>query len=507
MATKSKPSNFPGQIEVGEVTNFSGGPNFRDSVSELGANEAYASFNITFDERGGAASRLGYTKRNLTPLGAAGDKPINDYYSPLLNAQLTQVGKSLYRADSGTAVHTFTTTGCVTFAELANKVIVGHPVDGLFSSPDGITWTHITAANAPTTANCICTWESKLFVGLADGTVHWSAASDPGTWNANDFNAVWTKDQAPIVALAIGSGQDIQGRPGLLVFKKESVYRINDSGTGAYTVLDTTYGAAGPKAVVGVGARVIYIGKGGIFWWREDQAAPVAAGDLLRPLWDPEQLSFSNQPGWCAGRRLNRAYFSLSSTASSVNDIAIEYHPDEGWIAPRSDAMACYSTDLNSNTYGGSPSVDGQIYHLDTGGTDDGTAISWSFQSRWIVPNGGFKVQLWQIRAHGRGMGTLTVRTDYADSGGVSFPFDLSAAGSTWGAFVWGDGTLWTAPAMQQTQAFYGIGTCREFSVRLSGTSTTTTTGRSLFGDVVTPTVGAFSLYALEHLFIPLGLS
>lgn len=505
--TPKTPKTADGTLEAGILSNFSGGPNFRDSPSELGPTETYGSWNCTYDERGGVASRLGYAKRNATPLGGVGDRIVNDFYSELLGVTLTQAGKSLYRADGATAVHTFTTNGCCTFTEFAGKVIVGHPADGLWYSTDGTAWTQITSANAPTTALCVATWQAKLWVGLSDGSVHWSNSGDPLTWTSTDFNNVWTKDEEPIVALHIGSGQDIQGRPGLLVFKQESVYRINDSATGSYTVLDTTYGAAGPKAVVGVGPRVCWIGKGGIFWWREDQAGPVAAADLLRPLWRSDQLSLSHQDGWAAGRRLNRALFSCSTASSVVNDLAFEFHPDEGWVAPRSDAVTCYSTDTDDLTYGGAPGVDGQMYQLDTGATDDGAAISGWVQTRWVVLNGGFQASLWQVRVHGRGSGTVTIRTDYEDAGGTDYSFDLNGSGAKkWGVFTWGSFT-WTAVALQQTEPFYDLGTCRQFSMLFTFSESTTATGRTLFGNAGSTTVGGFGLAGLEYLFVPLGLS
>lgn len=495
-------------LEAGSLSNFSGGPNFRDSPSELGPTENYGSWNCTYDERGGVASRLGYVRRQSTPLGTS--LVVNEFYSEILQAFITQAGTGLYTADNTTVRHTFSTNDCCTFAEIENYIIVGHPKDGLWYSSDGVTWTQITAANAPTTALCLCTWEAKLFVGMADGTVHWSNAANPLVWTSTDFNSIWTKDQEPIVAMIAGSGQDIQGRPGLIVFKQESVYRINDSGTGAYTVLDTTYGAAGPKAVVGVGARVCYIGKGGIFWWREDQAAPVAAADLLRPLWSSDQLSFQYQNNWCAGRRLNRALFSCSTVNSSINDLAFEFHPDEGWVAPRSDGVVCYSlSSIDGYTYGGSTTVAGQCYQMDTGGTDDGNSISGYFQTRWVVPNGGFQASLWQVRIHGRGSGTMTVRENFENGGGTLYSFTLSAPG-----LYYDSGVLYDNPAntyavvtLQETQPFYDLGTCRQFSLLFSFTVNSTSVGRQLFGNAPAPTVGAFGIYGLEYLYVPLGLS
>lgn len=495
-------------IGIGQIANFAGGPNFRDTTDELAANESYGSYNCTFDERGAVASRLGYVKRNVTPLAAA--KVVNDFYSSLLGVQLTQAGADLFRGDSNVSVHTFSTTGCVTFAEFNTVVVAVHPIDGIWTSPDGTVWTKVVAANAPTTNTlCVATWQARLFVGLSDGTLHWCDEGTLATWTATNFVAVWEKDQAPIVALHVGSGQDIQGNPGLLAFKQDSVYRVNDPLTGAFTALSTTVGCGGPKAVVGVGARVCWVGKHGIYWWAEGKGGPVNASDLLRPLWRSEQLSFTNQSGWAAGRRLNRALFSVSTFSSSVNDLALEFHPDEGWIAPRSDAMACYSMSTGSNelTFGGSPTVNGQLYKLESGATDDGAAITGFFQTRWIAPHAGFKVSLWQIRLRGRGVGTMTVRADYEDSGGNQRPFSLVLSGPKWGTFKWGDGTRWASTALQATQAFYNVATCHQFSLRFDFSVSTTVNGRTLFGNAIPPVLGSFGLYQAEYLFVPLGLS
>lgn len=480
---------------------YSPGPNGGAVGVFVGPLDEYAVFESILS----SATILGIYNAGV---GSSSDMVINDFYSPLIGTTLTQVGKNLMRSDVASQVHTFSTADCVTFAELGGKVIVGHPVDGLWTSPDGATWTKVADPDAPATATCICTWLSKLFVGMADGTVHWSAASDPLTWSATDFNAIWTKDQKPIVALAVGSGQDIQGRPGLLVFKQDSVYRINDSGTGAYTVIDTSYGAGGPKAVVGVGARVCWIGRGGVWWWREDQASPVKGADLLRPLWNQNQISFNNENGWAAGRRLNRAYFSVSSVNSSVNDLSFEYHPDEGWVTPRSDAMTCYSVDPSENTYGGSPTSPGQVYQLDTGGMDDTDAITGYFQTRWIVPNGGFQTQLWQTRLHGRGSGTMTVRTDYESSGGSTRSFDFSTDGFLYdNGVLYDNGATYATVTFAETESFSGLGTCRQFSIRFDFTVDSTVSGRTLSMNVPQPQVGEFAIYSVEALYVPLGLS
>ena len=108
---------------------------------------------------------------------------------------------------------------------------------------------------------------------------------------------------------------------------------------------------------------MIAISKRGIFWWREDQAGMVEASDQFLPLWNPSQVNLGQLALWCAGREGNRAIFSLTRFGSTANDLAIEYNPDQAWLAPRSDAMSCYATSTGAGevVYGGSPTVSGAV--------------------------------------------------------------------------------------------------------------------------------------------------
>jgi len=493
-----------------EIRDFSGGPNIRDAASQLAANECEDAWNITFDERGGAASRLGYGKYNGSVFDATAAVK-NVFWSQLLATTITQVGTKLYKGTSVSSVKTFTTAALVTFAEINSVIVACHPVDGLFASSDGSAWTAVSDPDAPK-GTCVAVWQTKLFVGCPDGSVRWSAAGDPTTWSPTDFNKLWEKDQQAIVALHIGSGQDILGKPGLLAFKQESAYRISDSATGEYTTIDATVGCAGALAVVGVGSKVIALSRRGIFWWREDQAGMVEASDQFLPLWggDPDQVNLTELALWCAGRKGNRAIFSLTRAGSTANDLAIEYSPDQSWLAPRSDAMSCYATSTGGTEvlYGGSPSVNGQVYEVGTGGTDDGAGIAFRFQTRWIELSSGFLASVWQIQLQGRGKGTCTVRKDYASSGGDSQPFDFSSATVEYDTGLHYDtGLTYDIPVYQSTLRRYSIGTCRQFSLLIEGVATTTADAAQVLGAGTVPQVGEFGLFGITWLFTPLGLA
>lgn len=510
MATRARRPALKG----GQTRDFSGGPNLRDAPPELAANEVSDSWNVVFDERGGAGSRLGYTKYNGSAFGVS--VPVkNVYWSPMLGTTITQAGADLYKGTSTTSVKTFTTNGRVGFAEMAGKVVVGHPVDGLFTSTDGTTWNAVVAANRPTKMDALAVWQNKLWtndlVGTSPSRVHYSDAGDPTAWtNATQFNDLREKDNEQIVAFHISSGQDILGRPGLLAFKQESFYRIYDSATSAYTTVDATNGAASALAVVGVGARVLFLNKHGIFWWAEGQPGAVNASDRLQPLWQPSQVNDAQLALWCAGRHGTRARFSLTRAGSTANDLAFEYSPDQQWCAPQSNAMSCYtiSTGTTETSYGGSASVNGQVYQLDSGGTDDGIAITSRLQTRWLELSAGFQASLWQIRLHGRGSGTVTVRRDYVTGGGDSYPFSLTDPGVTYDSGLRYDtGVMYAVPASQYTQAFYSVGLCRQLSLQFTATTTATVSGTQLLGVGTSPLVGAWALYGIEWLYSPLGLA
>lgn len=497
----------PGALAEAATHDFSGGPNLRDAASELATNEVVDSWNVIYDNRGGAASRLGYVQDNATQYDAA-NLVHNTYWSPLLGLRITQCGTKLFRGISNTSVKTFSTEATVTFAELNSLVFAAHPVDGIFSSPDGTTWTVLADADAPTTGvTCLAVWQNKLFAGMADGKSRWSNATDGTLWTSTDFNPLWEKDQTGIVAMHVGSGQDILGKPGLLCFKQESTYRINDSATGAYTTVDGSIGAAGPLAVTAVGTQVCWISKKGVFWWREDQAGAVNASDKLLPLWDPSQLNYAQQGLWCAGRDGVRAVFSVTRAGSTANDLSLRYNPAQQWIAPGSDAMSCYTTSTGpvEQLYGGSPTVDGRVYRLNSGGTDDGAAISGRLQTRWEELSGGFKAAIWKVRLQGRGSGTMAVRKDYASGGGDQTAFSFDDPNQPhWDSIRW-DNFNWGTPTFQGDTEIASLGVCNQFSLMFTFTVSTTVTIGQVLGAGTAPSVGAFALAGITWFFVPLG--
>src|SRR3954466_5939472 len=87
------------------LRDFSGGPNLRDDASKLARNEDFDSWNCTYDELGNVSSRLGYGKDNSTAF--PGGIVVNQFWSSLLAAKITQAGPSLFLGTTNTVRKTF----------------------------------------------------------------------------------------------------------------------------------------------------------------------------------------------------------------------------------------------------------------------------------------------------------------------------------------------------------------------------------------------------------------
>ena len=496
------------------VRNFSDGLNLRDAALQLAFSESPDNWNVTLDERGGVAARLGYAKYNATAFGAAGDKTKKLFYWGTLRLHFTQAGASIYKDTGAGAVKTFTTAARVDFADLAGTLYVIHPIDGLFSSTDGTTFTAVADPDAPK-GDVLYTWQNKLFAAgnpsANAARVAWSAAGDGLTWATTDFNDLRDKDNEKVVALQGTTGFDINGRPGLLAGKRQSTYRIHDSATGAYQTIDTSVGPASALCMVnpvGVG-RTVILSERGLF--TTDGLSPLRpASERLEPFWDPTMVAMDKLDNWCVGSSDDRVRFSLTRFGSTVNDVAFEYHPELGWLVAGSNAMSCYSTYLKDTRklFGGSPSVDGRVYELDTGGTDDGTAITSRFQTRWFEPNDGLLARIRRLRLEGRGAATMYVYRDFATVGDAQSMVIVETGINYDSGFSYDvAGQFYASAIAQGSQDFYDpTGPCKTVSIVIEATTTTTSLGRQVLQTQTLPPTGAWALYGFTLNYVPLGL-
>lgn len=493
------------------VQDFSGGLNTSEAPSELGEADTPDCMNITLDERGGLMMRLGLLRLNASALAGVAQY-IN--YSPALDLHVIQIGATLYKTSDFvtiTSFATFTTTARCSSVDYLDKLAVVHPVDGVFSY-DGTTWALQTAAVKGT---CLAPWQNKLFVsgdpraGNAS-IVWWSNAGSFTFTTASDFNFIREKDGKPITAIGVGQGVDVAGRPGLLVFKDDSFYRINNSTTGAYVTMDAAAGCCGPMALTSLFGLVIFFSKRGIFTTDGVTPGATMASKKISNYFTAQQMNFGKLDGVAAGVRGNRVFFSFPwGPAQTTNNRTLEFHPLDGWLVPHSFGASCFTTysKAESKLYSTSPTG---LYVRETfrGGADEGVAIDARYQTRWYTVATGYLAQIQRLRVGGSGVFSLYVKRDYDQGIG-----ELNAVSLIGNAFIWNDpgavwnnaGMIWGPSVYESFQDFYDLGPAKAVSFVFKKTSLVAGSGPALSGDGASPEIGAFSVYSLLVDYVRLG--
>jgi hypothetical protein len=133
------------QLAEIKLPEFSGGLNLRDAPTELALNESPDLWNVTIDERGGIVKRLGMTKWNASAAATcsrtattAGSRTSCSGTRRRREAVL----RPRHRGPDAPAHVDDRLPICI--CDFAGKVYAVHPVDGLYSSTDGVTWTLVT---------------------------------------------------------------------------------------------------------------------------------------------------------------------------------------------------------------------------------------------------------------------------------------------------------------------------------------------------------------------------
>jgi hypothetical protein len=306
---------------------FEGGLNLRDSYNEVAPSELTDGTNFTLDERGVAS------KRNDCPttaaLAGASTPPgavTAFFFSISLNLFICQVGTTLYKAAPGagswTSFNTVSTSAVCAFVDFNKELVYTHLADGVFSY-DGTT---NTLRNAGIHGSCIAAWQNKVFVSGALDTpdrIFWCAIGDSHTWAGTlDSNSMREKDGKTVTALFGGSG--------LLAFKEDSTYRINDSTTGAYQTIDWNTGCVGPLAVCGSDEGIYVWGLDGLYRG-SGLGSFVLVGDKLRPRFISANVNSTTKPLISAAYLNGRVYFAFPRTSATIPDAILEYNPRVGW--------------------------------------------------------------------------------------------------------------------------------------------------------------------------------
>ena len=508
----------PPSVSTTVFDRFDGGWNIRDAISGLELNESPDMKNVVPDAGGGAGARLGISRAHTT--AEAGDMTQGFYWAEQ-NLIVVQVGTQLRKAAPGSNFANmgaaFSTADRVAMCAFNDVLVIVHPVDGVFTS-DGTT---NTSRNANVKGGCIAAWQNKCWVGShLNAIVWWSNAGDPTTWtHGTDFNRLNEINDDAIVAIGVGQGMDVVGRPGLLVWKRGSCYRINSSSTGSYTTMSSEAGAAGANAVADIAGLTAFIGDTGIYITNGDEP-PVHVSDKIHPLFDPSMLSLSDSDLalWSAGQyQGDRFVFNVKRVAASDPDFTLELHPTRKWIVPHVGCAMRWlinvPTATGSTLWGGGITTD-RVYKVFDGGDDDGEPIDSYWTSKALEPNQDGLWHLVRVRAKGRGADVfLSAIENWAASSGDAYQLtDWEADVGTWGVGTWGApdafGTgFWGADAYELLHDVWNLGTANAFALRVLCSSDQDTTKPPLFGYGQGQPLGAWNIYGLRLDITPLGIA
>lgn len=491
-----------------QVRDFSGGWNIRDAPSEIARNETPDCLNMSIDERGGAVKRLGLSRLNGSPLAGVAQVI---FYWETGQVVILQIGTSVYKTSDMTTltlIGTFSTVAAGAFCEFNGLLVAVHPVDGVITS-NGSTW---VVATVTVKGTACAVWQNKVWVTgdpVNKSRVWWSNAGSATTYTtATDFVDIREIDDAACTAIGVGQGMDIAGRPGLLVFKARSWYRINNSTTGSYTTLHAKAGAAGPRSVVDVNGLTAAISEAGIYL-TDGVVQPKEMTPKIKPLFLDTQIDFTNLGLAAAGVKGDRMLFSLprmmGGVAQASNNFTLEFHPTDGWIVPHGFGIGCFTSwgKQAGKLYGASP-LAVNAFEVFKGFGDDGAAIAARYQTPWFEPAGGVKCSFLRLRVAGRGQFQVYVRRDYSLGLGDLRNVSITGNASVWGSSVWGGG-LWGPTSYEGYEDFYSIGIARAISFVMQESSVASAFGPKLLADGAAPEVGAFACYGLDSRFVSLG--
>jgi hypothetical protein len=419
-----------------------------------------------------------------------------------------QVGVNLH-LDGGASFKTFTTSDRASFCEFNGNLFIAHPVDGCFIYDLS---TITVPTNAPTKASTCWPWQNRVWVDdlTASARIWKSDIGNASNFGVTAFIDIKEKDSAPIKLIAGSSGLDIAGRPGLLVCKADSTYRINDPATGAFQTIDVSVGAANNIAGVNAYGRTYVINNRGIF--STDGVNPLREESrLIETFFRKDQMNQDRTDLYCAGRHADRLYFSVPRFGETANSIVFELDPQNNWITMHSNAASAYANISASSTdmVFGSPLVNGKVYNSHVTGADDGSPIPSAFVSRWVEPNLGKRVRIRQARYSGIGHFTSEIRRNY-DNLDVMRSLDVNIVTP---GFLYDDpasiydapGVVYSTPEHQDMAPFWSIGTAKAVCFTVSETSSISKLGQNILGGTNAPETGAWSLSNVALNCIDLG--
>lgn len=259
----------------------------------------------------------------------------------------------------------------------------------------------------------------------------------------------------------------------------------SDPATWSRTLSPANLGIVGPKALAQIPNGIIFVGMlngklSGIHLLSGVEVTQTA-DDKLRSnniAEKIEPLLFAMAPSLLSKIALtafqNRVYFAIPKDSASTNLDGVLYFDilrlgrkgSPGSWAPWTGIQVQKWLVHNGDLYGGSSQADGRFIQLNSGTLTDanGSAINSYWWSKEFGGEGdlaywtkdGRYIDLWYALLGSYAM-KYRYRKDGEAGGGSQYNVDLTPGGAVWGAFTWGDGTLYSAGNQnKQSRVFIG---------------------------------------------------
>lgn len=370
--------NLPASLDKKGMNTFEGGinngtPNFyikdTESTDEYGFD--------TFDYPA-LSVRKGRTAYGLT--GSATTYMLASYQNTYM---MRAVGTKMQRDVSGTWTDIAGATGLTaadwSYTNFNNKIIMTNGTDNV-KYWDGTTFGDLNAATAPK-GKYITNNTIRTYIANVSGKTDWiyfSKYLDETNWsdtNSAGFFQYYTPQGGEITALQIYQNN-------ILAFKKDAFSLIvstgNTSNKHRLVEISAQVGCVSAKTIQEIKGTLFFLGQTDVYIYNGGQPSPI--GQNVRAILDSVNV---DQWGKCfAGNDGQRYYLGLVTGANTEPDTMLVYDT-------RYKIWRVYSTSLgalrqtcflNNKWYAGDNA--GLTFTMNSGTTDNGTPISWSYTSK-----------------------------------------------------------------------------------------------------------------------------
>lgn len=237
--------------------------------------------------------------------------------------------------------------------------------------------------NLPVGNHLVAIYQEQIFLAGDPDNPHYlyfSKRFRPESWPTENFIEIGTSND-PITSLAAIAGM-------LGMFTVETKYRISGNADSGFTHFEaiSRRGTRSPKAVVPSDKGIIFVATDGVFTTNLIGPDTKISGKI-EALFSRETINDEEHINFDEAKQISGAYFKskyymsyCAGAATTPNRMAVYSFDSEEWaIYDHQGGSMLVEADVDFLTMGG---VDGFLYRLENGVTDDSTAVSAEFQSK-----------------------------------------------------------------------------------------------------------------------------